>query len=129
MNRHPHYFAPKPLLPRLVRWCYSLLFVAICLIGAYYVLFYAPSVRESGSLAPTAVQVVPQQDAGQTVYITERQQLLLNVYGAAFAVSLLVWLMIGVLLEVKLKIHIFKGVPAPLPRESKHSPPTPFSSN
>ncbi len=129
MNHHPHYFTPKPLLPRLVRWTYSLLFVAICVIGAYYVLAYAPSVRESGALVPTAMQVVPQHDAGQTVYITQQQQLWLNIYGAAFAVSLLVWLMIGILLEVKLKIHIFKGVPAPLPREPKHSPPTSFSSN
>ncbi len=129
MNHRPHYLTPKTLLPRLVRWGYILLFVAICLIGAYYVLAYAPSVRESGSLVPTALQVVPQHDAGQIVYITERQQLLLNAYGAAFAVSLLVWLMTGILLEVKLKIHIFKGVPAPLPREPKHSPPTPFSSN
>ena len=128
-QHHPHYFTPKPLLPRLVRWTYSLLFVAICLIGAYYVLAYAPSVRESGSLAPTALQVIPQHDAGQTVYITERQQVLLNAYGAAFAGSLLVWLMVGILLEVKLKIHIFKGAPARLPREPKHSPPTTFSSN
>ncbi len=129
MHHRPHYFKPKPLLPRLVRWSYSFLFVAICLIGAYYVLVYAPSVRESGSLMPTAMQVVPQHDAGQTIFITERQQLLLNAYGAAFAVSLLVWLMIGLLLEIKLKIHLFRGVPAPLPREQKRSPPTPFSSN
>ncbi len=129
MQAHPHYFHPTPLLPRLIRWCYSLLFVALCIAGAHYVLVYAPSVRESGSRVPTAIQTVPQHDAGETVYITERQELLLNLYGAAFAVSLLVWLMAGILLEVKLKIHIFRGVPAPLPPEPRGSPPTSFSAN
>jgi hypothetical protein len=129
MNRQPRYFTPKPLIPRLVRWWYTAMFAVICLLGAYYLLVYAPTVRGSGSLAPTTTQFVPQRDGEETVYITEHQQLRLNLYGAAFAISLLVWLMVGILLEVKLKIHIFKGVPAPLPREPEHSPPTPFSSN
>lgn len=129
MRGQPHYFTPTPLIPRLIRLCYSLMFLAVFVAGAYWALVYAPSVRESGSPVPTATQVVAQYDAGQTVYITARQHLLVNLYGAAFAVSLLVWLMLGLLLEVTLKIHIFKGVPAPLPREPEHSPPTSFSAN
>lgn len=127
MRGQPHYFAPTPILPRLIRFCYSALFVVICVAGAYYALVYAPSVREHGSPTPTQTQVVPLHEDGEVVYITESQQVLLNAYGAAFAVSLLVWLMVGLLLE--LKIRIFRGVPAPLPREHKHSPPTPFSQN
>ncbi len=129
MRGQPHYFAPKPILPRLVRFCYGALFVVICLAGSYYLLRYAPSVREQGSLVPTGTRVVPLHEDGEIVYITERQQVLLNAYGAAFAVSLLLWLMLGLLLEIKLKIHIFRGVPAPLPREHKRSPPTSFSEN
>jgi hypothetical protein len=105
------------------------MFAAVFLAGAYWAVVYAPSVRESGSLVPTATHVVAQHDAGQTVYITEKQNLLVNLYGAAFAISLLVWLMAGLLLEVKLKVHIFKGAPAPLPREPEHRPPSSFSAN
>ncbi len=129
MRGQTHFLAPTPILPRLARLCYSALFVVICLAGVYYLLAYMPSVREHGSLAPTSAQVVPLHDEGEMVYITERQQILLNAYGAAFAGSLLAWLMIGLLLEIKLKIHIFHGSPAPLPRQRKRSPPTSFSEN
>ena len=109
MRAQPHYFTPTPLLPRLGRLCYNLMFVVILIAGAYFLLVYAPSVRESGSLVPTAAHLVAQHEDGETIYITQSQHLLLNAYGAAFAMSLLVWLMVGILLEVKLKIHIFKG--------------------
>ena len=129
MNRRPRYFTPRPLIPRLIRWCYAAMFAAILLLGAYYLLVYVPRVHDSGSTAPTTTQFVPKQDQGETVYITEQQQARLNFYGATFAVGLLSWLMLGLLLETRLKIRIFRGVPAPLPREPKHSPPTSFSSN
>ena len=129
MRGQPHYFSPTPILPRLVRFCYGTLLAAVLVAGAYYALVYAPSVWNSGSLAPSAVHVVARHVDGETLYITQRQQLLLNLYGIAFAVSLLAWLMLGILLEVKLKVRIFRGVPAPLPREPKHRPPAPFSHN
>lgn len=128
MNGHPRYFTPTPILPRLVRFLYGLLFVGVLLAGVYYVVIYAPSVRESAAAAPIGQQIVPHPDDGGIVYITPTQQFLLNFYGALFAVSLLVWLMLGLLLEIKLKIHIFRGVPAPLPK-SKPGPPTSFSPN
>ncbi len=128
MHGQPRYFTPKPILPRLVRILYSLLFIAVLVAGAYYALIYAPSVQESGALAPIGQQIVSHSGDGATVYITQQQQFLLNLYGALFAVSLLVWLMLGLLLEIKLKIHIFRGVPAPLPKP-KPGPPTSFSHN
>ena len=128
MHGQPRYFTPKPILPRLVRVLYSLLFIAVLVAGAYYALIYAPSVRESAALTPSAQQFVPHPDDGEVVYITPQQQFLLNLYGALFAVSLLVWLMLGLLLEIKLKIHIFRGVPAPLPKP-RPGPPSSFSPN
>ena len=129
MSSQPHFFSPTPIWPRVVRFFYSLLFLGVCLGGAYYIIIYAPSVRESGALAPQGQQVVPLRDAGQTVYITARQQVLLNVYGAAFAMSLLVWLMLGLLLEMKLKIHLFRPFPVRAPRKIEHGPPTWYSPN
>ncbi len=128
MHGQPRYFTPKPILPRLVRVVYSLLFVGVLLAGAYYAIIYAPSVRDTAALAPSAQQFVPHTGDGETVHITPQQQFLLNLYGALFAVSLLVWLMLGLLLEIKLKIHIFRGVPAPLPKP-RPGPPTSFSPN
>ncbi len=128
MHGQPRYFTPKPILPRLVRFFYALLFIGVLLAGAYYATIYVPSVRDTAALTPSAQQFVPHTDDGETVYITPQQQFLLNLYGALFAVSLLVWLMLGLLLEIKLKIHIFRGVPAPLPKP-RPGPPTSFSAN
>ena len=126
----PHRFmTPTPLWPRLVRLVYRLLLVLILLAGAYYILIYAHGIRESGSPIHGGEHVVPQHEDGAILYITAKQQIELNIYGAALAVSLLTWLLLGILMEFKLKIHVFRPVPAPLPREPKRSPPTSFSSN
>jgi hypothetical protein len=129
MHGQTHYFHPTPLIPRLVRWCYILVFAGLFAAGAYYALVHAPAVIESGSPVPTTSHTVLHHEDGESVYITQRQQITLNLLGAALALSLLAWLMVGILVEVKLKIHIFRGSPAPLPREPKHDNPSSFSMN
>ena len=114
---------------RVVRFLYTLVFVALCLGGIYYIAVYAPRVREAGSLAPVGQNVIPQREDGETVYITARQQLLLNAYGIAFAVSLLAWLLIGIVLEMRFKVRIFRRLPRAAVPKIKHGPPSSFSPN
>ncbi len=106
----------SPDRDRLIRFFYTLLLVVVCLAGIYYVAVYVPAVRETGSPWPVGARVMPQERRGETVYITARQEFLVDLYGAAFAVALLGWLVIGITLEMRFKVHIFRQPPRGLSR-------------
>lgn len=114
----------SPAQARLIRTVYILLFLVIMLAGIYYIVAYIPAVRETGSLSPAGAQVVPQREDGETVYITAKQELAVNLYGGSFALMLLGWLMLGILIEFRFKIQIFRGIPASLPSKMEGNPPS-----
>ncbi len=118
-----------PRRDRLIRYAYVALLAVVCLAGAYYLAVYAPGIRENASPVPMGKQVVPHNDEGETVYITPRQQLTLNLYGAAFGLALCAWLFVGIALELRYKIEIFGPLPWSLAARKKEVPRTPFSSN
>ncbi len=110
----------------LIRYAYIALLAAVCLAGAYYLAVYAPGIRESASRVPVGEQVVPHNDEGETVYITPREQLTLNLYGAAFGLALFAWLFVGIALELKYRIEIFGPLPASLAGRKKQVPRSPL---
>ncbi len=119
----------SPRRDRLIRYAYIALLAAICLAGAYYLAVYAPGIRESASPVPMGEQVVPHNDEGEVVYITAREQLTLNLYGAAFGLALFAWLFVGIALELKYRIEIFGSLPGSRSAGKKQTPRTPFGSS
>ena len=111
MRAEPGSESPSPLWINLFRLSYRLLFVALLLAGAYYLMIYMPGVHERASLTALGHQVVPQQQYGEIVYISARQAVRLNLYGAALAFSLLLWLLSGILFEMVFKIPLFRQPP------------------
>ncbi len=113
----------SPDRDRLIRFFYTLLLMAICVAGVYYVAVYVPAVRDTGSPWPVGAQVVPQERRGETVYITARQEFQQDLYGAAFAVALLTWLAAGITLEMKFKVRIFRQPPRRVSRGAEADKP------
>jgi len=97
---------------RIIRFLYGLFFVGIWLAGIYYILFFTTNIYESGSNIPTGEQIIPYNNHGKVVYITETQNFLKDLYGFGYGISLCLYIMVGAILQGVYKVEIFRtGVP------------------
>jgi len=94
----------KIIIPSL----YGFLFVALWLATMFYLLGFRREVYKSGSTLPRETQIIPFNNHGEVVYITEAQDNQMQLYGDLIFVSIFLYALLGITLQWVWKIEIFR---------------------